>query len=85
MKLKIVLKALIALSLLTIITSCASKKLVIGGAVSEKLSAKNIIKNHYQNTLQFKTLRGRVKVDYTTGASSQGFTLSLRMEKDKIG
>ena len=53
------------------------------GPVNANLSAKAIIKAHYQNELDFKTLRGKMKIDYSDGTESQGVSVSLRMEKDK--
>ncbi|XLS29335.1 DUF4292 domain-containing protein [Flavobacteriaceae bacterium M23B6Z8] len=47
------------------------------------MSAKAIVKNHYVNELNFKTIRGRIKVEYDDGDTSQSFGLSFRMEKDK--
>lgn len=73
-----------ALVLLVVgISSCKSTKVVSDGTIDSRLSAKSVIKSHYQNTFDFKTLSGKVKVDYSNGTSSQGFGLNLRMEKDK--
>lgn len=65
------------------ITSCKSTKLVSGGAIDDKLSAKSVIKAHYQNEATFKTLSGKVRISYSDGESSQTVSVSLRMEKDK--
>src|SRR5690606_22384048 len=73
---------LILLSAL-ILNSCKSTQALATGEIKSNLSAKNIISNHYKNQLDFKTIRGRLKVDFEDGDTSQGFTLSLRMEKDK--
>ena len=79
---KIITVIYLLLSLLFI--SCgSSNKLIKGGEVEGEASANNIINNHYNNTLDFKTIRGKVKVDYDDGDNSQSVTLSLRMEKDK--
>ena len=64
--------------------ACKSTKSITGGEINPKLSAKNIINAHYSNEPKFKTLRGRVKIDYTNGDDSQGVNVSLRMEKDKV-
>ena len=53
------------------------------GAIDENLSAKAIIRTHYQNALTFKTLSGKMRIDYSDGESSQGVSVTLRMEKDK--
>ncbi len=65
------------------VLSCKSNKVLTSGSVNEKLSAKAIIRTHYQNQIDFKTLRGIMKIDYSDGESSQGFGVNLRMEKDK--
>ncbi|MFK7811543.1 MAG: DUF4292 domain-containing protein [Maribacter sp.] len=63
--------------------SCKSSKVLTYGEVNENLSAKTIIKTHYQNEIDFKTLSGKMKVEYSSGDDNQGVSLSLRMEKDK--
>jgi hypothetical protein len=65
-------------------TSCKGTKSVTGGEVDSRMSAKNIIDNHYSHQPKFKTLSGRVKIDYSNGDGSQGVNVSLRMEKDKV-
>ena len=69
--------------LLVLFASCKSGKIVAEGTADEKLSAKAIIRNHYKNQLSFRTLSGRMKIDYSDGISSQGVSVSIRMEKDK--
>jgi len=66
-----------------LVFSCKGAKVVTDGAIDTRLSAKSVIRAHYQNTTNFKTLGGKVKIDYTNGEDSQSFTVSLRMEKDK--
>ncbi len=63
--------------------SCKSKKVLTDGTIDNKLSAKSIVKAHYQNQIDFKTLRGKMKIDYSDGSNSQGVSVSFRMEKDK--
>lgn len=65
------------------IYSCKSTKVVSGGAVDERLSAKALIRLHYQNQTNFKTLNGKVRIGYSDGEDSQNVSVSLRMEKDK--
>jgi hypothetical protein len=67
-----------------VLGACKSTKTITGGEVDAGLSAKNIINNHYSNAANFKTLSGRVKIDYANGKESQGVNVSLRMEKDKV-
>lgn len=73
----------VALLLVVLATSCKGSKIITDGNVNEKLSAKAVIKAHYQNQSSFETLRGRVKMDYSNGEEEQSFTVTLRMERDK--
>lgn len=72
------------LSLTILFASCKSTKSIAAGELDNSLSAKKIIQNHYQNELDFETLSGKVKIDYSDGESSQGFSVSLRMKKDEV-
>ncbi len=73
--------AVFALALLAF--SCKSKKVVTDGSLNKNLSAKAIIRSLYQNSQDFKTLSGKIRIDYSNGEDSQGVSVSLRMEKDK--
>jgi hypothetical protein len=75
---------ILLLSMAVLGTSCKGTKSVTGGEVDSRMSAKNIIDNHYSHQPKFKTLSGRVKIDYSNGDGSQGVNVSLRMEKDKV-
>jgi len=74
---------LLLLILTVLAISCKSSIALSGGTIDEKLSAKTIIKNHYRNQPDFKTLSGRLKIDYLDGDAAHSFTVSIRMEKDK--
>ncbi|WP_417443361.1 DUF4292 domain-containing protein [Joostella sp.] len=63
--------------------SCKSKNVLGAGELKSDVSAKNVISNHYKNELDFSTLTGRMKIDYTDGDESQGVTVSFRMKKDE--
>lgn len=69
--------------ILLLAAACKSSKVLSDGKVNANLSAKTIIKQHYQNELQFKTLRGKLKIDYSDGRNDLSFSMTLRMEKDK--
>ncbi len=71
------------IALVVIVTSCKGTKVVTGGAVDERLSAKAVIKAHYQNETNFRTLNGRVRIGYINGDDAQNVSVSIRMEKDK--
>ncbi|MEP2279842.1 DUF4292 domain-containing protein [Maribacter sp.] len=77
------IKYVLLMVVIAFMASCKSTKVISGGTVDAKLSSKSVIKAHYQNEAGFKTLAGRVKINYSDGESSQGVSVSLRMEKDK--
>ncbi len=66
---------------LILVSSCKSSKIISDGTLDANISAKNLIRTHYQNELDFKTLRGKVKIDYSDGDDTQSFSVSLRMKK----
>ena len=70
--------------MLFIVVSCGTKRIISDGTAGEKMSSKNIIRQHYLNQLDFKTLAGKLKIDYSDGEDEQGLAVSLRMEKDKV-
>lgn len=82
MKLVSVRSWLLCLLVLTVV-SCKSGKNVADRSKIEDLTARNIIDNHYENELDFKTLSGRIKIDYSEGASTQSVGVSLRMKKNE--
>ncbi|MEL4307111.1 DUF4292 domain-containing protein [Joostella sp. CR20] len=63
--------------------SCGTKNVLDAGALKSDLSAKSIIAKHYQNELDFETLSGRIKIDYSDGENTQGTTVSIRIKKDE--
>lgn len=70
-------------ALVLFVFSCKSAKVISDGSIDNRLSAKSVVKAHYQNKMDFKTLTGRVKIDYSDGEDEQSVSVSLRMEKDK--
>ncbi|WP_337299323.1 DUF4292 domain-containing protein [Sediminicola sp. 1XM1-17] len=76
-------KLVVSCMFVLLVFSCKSNKVLTDGTLDTNLGAKTIIKNHYSNQLNFKTLSGKMKIDYSDGESSQGVSVSLRMEKDK--
>ncbi len=69
--------------LILFVISCKSKKVVSGNTIKDNMSAKAIIRTHYQNHINFRTLSGRMRIVYHDGESTKSVTASLRMEKDK--
>ncbi len=79
------LKIVFAVAMLLFAANCKSSKSVIAsGEASEKLSAKQVIKQHQKNDADFKTLQGKVKIDIIQNQKEQGSTFNLRIEKDKV-
>src|SRR5690606_13307517 len=67
-----------------LVGACKGTKSLGGGEVDPGLSARQLIGNPYDNQSDFTTLSGRIKIEYSNGEDSQGFTVSLRLEKDKV-
>lgn len=68
---------------LVLLSSCKSSKLLTDTTFDESLTARTIIRNHYKNEVDFKTLTGKLRIEYSDGESVQSVGVSLRMEKDK--
>ena len=78
-------KLTLSVILIAFAFSCSSTKRVIAsGEASDKLSVKQVIKQHQKNDTDFKTLKARVKIDITQNNNSQGASFTLRIEKDKV-
>ena len=67
----------------TLLGSCKSSKIISEKSTLKSLPARTIIANHYDNQLDFNTLSGKIKIDYSEGSSTQSVGVSLRMQKDK--
>jgi hypothetical protein len=66
-----------------LVTSCKSARTINSGEKNLNLSTKQVIKTHLKQTPNFKTLTSRVKIDIVNGEKISGYTVNLRMEKDK--
>lgn len=63
---------------------CKSTKTVQSNTTLDpKMSVRQIVKQHNKSQSKFKTLQGRIKVEYSQGDRSETHTLTLRMEQDK--
>ncbi|WP_431133170.1 DUF4292 domain-containing protein [Psychroserpens mesophilus] len=77
-------KLSIIILLIGLATSCKSARTVAAtGEISDNISAKQLIKENAKQDAKFKTLQARVKIDYTQDLQEQGYTVNLRIEKDK--
>lgn len=78
-------KALLSAIVVIVAFSCKSAKSVIAsGEASNKLSAKQVIKEHQKNDADFKTMQAKVRIDITQNQKEQGSTFNIRIEKDKV-
>lgn len=63
---------------------CGSTKSISGGEVDNRLTARNVIRNHMSGVPDFNTLNSRLGIDYSDGSSEQSVTVSLRMKRDEV-
>jgi hypothetical protein len=78
------LTSVLILTFFFILSGCKGTKVAVGEGVDAKLSAKTIIKNHNAVFPQFKTLNGRLAIDYSDGSTSQSVTVTLRMKRNEV-
>jgi len=62
---------------------CKSTNTLATGETNLGLSAKQLIKENTKREAKFKTLSARVKLDIFQGEKLNGYTVNMRMEKDK--
>ncbi|WP_299393520.1 DUF4292 domain-containing protein [uncultured Gelidibacter sp.] len=71
--------------LLVLGVGCKSAKTLTSTAeIDKSMTAKQIIRENTRQDVRFKTLQAKVSIDYTEGDKSNGTTVTLRMEKDKV-
>lgn len=75
---------LIALLVLLSFSCKSTKSVIASGEASNKLSAKQVIKQHQKNDVDFKTMQAKVRIDLIEGEKEQGLTFNFRMERDKV-
>jgi outer membrane lipoprotein-sorting protein len=77
-------KILYAIVICLLLSGCKAGKSVNGSSTANaSLATKDIIETHKLASPNFKTMAGRIKVEYEDDKKSQSITVSLRMEKDK--
>ncbi len=78
-------KLSVLLLILGLSVGCRSTKTLTSNAgIDKNMTAKQIIRENSKQDVRFKTLQAKVRVDYTEGNSSNGATVNLRIEKDKV-
>lgn len=79
------IKMTFAVIILVSLYNCKSAKAIAAsGKASPRLTAKQLIKAHTNNNVDFKTLQAKAKIDITQGKKSQGMTFNLRIKKDEV-
>ncbi len=78
-------KLSILLLIVGLSVGCRSTKTLTSSAgIDKSMTAKQIIRENSKQEVRFKTLQAKVRVDYTEGNASNGSTVNLRIEKDKV-
>ena len=78
-------KISVLLLILTLSVGCRSTKTLTSNAVIDKsMTAKQVIRENSKQDVRFKTLQAKVRIDYSEGNTSNGSTVNLRIEKDKV-
>jgi len=71
---------LVAVSL----SGCGSTKVASDGSVDKRLTVRTVIRNHISGSANFRTLSGRLGIDYSDGENAQSLTVTLRMKRDEV-
>ena len=71
--------------ILIMLSGCKSaKSLTSTGVIKQNMTAKQLIRENQKQTANFKTLQAKVKIDFYEGDKSNGVSVTLRLEKDKV-
>lgn len=65
-----------------LLISCKSRSITTASTIA--MSSKKVIKNHYDNCFNKKTVNARLKATYKDRNNLQTITIKLRLEKDSI-
>lgn len=63
---------------------CGSTKVASEGSIDKRLTVRTVIRNHISGSANFRTLSGRLGIDYSDGENSQSLTVTLRMKRDEV-
>jgi len=80
---RIVLRSLLVVLVASSFGCKSAKNVIASGEASNRLSAKQVIKQHQKNDVDFRTMQAKVRIDLRQGNKEQGLTFNYRMEKDK--
>lgn len=77
-------KVILVISICFFVLSCKSKKSLISeGIAIEKIKATEIIKNHYNNKNDFKTLYIKASARYEDSKNSNNVTVDIRIQRNE--
>lgn len=77
------LKRISILIFVVLLSACKAKKSVAELAANEELAATKVIKEHYKNELDFKTISIRATAKYDDGKNMQSVSADIRIIKDE--
>ncbi len=69
--------------LMVVLNSCKTIKKNTTNSIYSNMKANEIIEGHYAGQSQFKTLSGKLRIDYSNEDDAQGYTVSFRMQRDQ--
>jgi len=72
------------LLLAVMLGGCGSTKVASDGSIDKRLTVKTVVRNHMSGATNFRTLSGRLGIDYSDGENSQSLTVTLRMKRDEV-
>lgn len=65
-----------------LVTSCGSRKGITSTDPDEDAAVAGVISNHYNKEADFKTMQGKLRVQYQTEDRTQAVTVTYRMKKN---
>ena len=67
-----------------LLNSCGgTRKAKMGTTAPEDAAVAAVVENHYANEVDFKTIQGKLSLNYQTEERSQSVTVNFRMKKDE--
>lgn len=77
------MKKYLLVTLVILLASCKSKSVLAEGNATKSLDAAKIVKSHYANTTDFKTMYIKANARYKDDKNSQSVTAEIRIQKDE--
>jgi len=78
-------KILFLAGILGLVFGCRSSKiLTTEGKINPDMTAKDLIRQNQNQNARFKTFQAKVKIDFTQNQRTDGYTVNLRIEKNKV-